>query len=210
MFHASEKHQLETAGVGRWEGRWEIWQIVRSDWERRRSEMLFLTENFVGKNSISDISVRFTNFVVCTHLFLVNIASFFLVNAKISCQILWFAQRSTHTQSGPPLFLCLIGTKKKVFTFGKDSQGHLNQEPHATSCEGRLLPELGSGGNKCMQHDCDYPVSTPWKHILWCSAYWVEDDIRSFPLPSVSITPKSDPTCPSFIVNEAMFDGFLF
>ena len=62
--------------------------FVRSDWERRRSEMLFLTENFVGKNSISDISVRFTNFVVCTHLFLVNIASFFLVNAKISCQIL--------------------------------------------------------------------------------------------------------------------------
>ena len=201
----SKRRVLEDGKGG---GKFDIFCEIRLGKEEIRNAVF--DREFCGKNSISDISVRFTNFVVCTHLFLVNIASFFLVNAKISCQILWFAQRSTHTQSGPPLFLCLIGTKNKVFTFGKDSQGHLNQEPHATSCEGRLLPELGSGGTKCMQYDCDYPVSTPWKHILWCSAYWVEDDIRSFPLPSVSITPISDPTCPSFIVNEAMFDGFLF
>lgn len=122
MFHASEKTAPNSQGQS-WKMGKEVGNLIyfqRILWEKT-AFLIYLSDS------------RF--FCLFSHLFLVNIASLFLFNAKISCQILWFAKGPhTHTQSGPTLFLCLIGTKKKVFTFGKDSQGHLNQEPHATSC----------------------------------------------------------------------------
>lgn len=181
MFHASEKTAPNSQGQS-WKMGKEVGNLIyfqRILWEKT-AFLIYLSDS------------RF--FCLFSHLFLVNIASLFLFNAKISCQILWFAKGPhTHTKRSHIVSLPDWDQKKSLYL----RQRLAGPSQSRTSCH-------------ILQHDRDYPVSTPWKHILWCSAYWVEDDIRSFPLPSVSITPISDPTCPSFIVNEAMFDEFLF
>lgn len=121
MFHASEKTAPNSQGQS-WKMGKEVGNLIyfqRILWEKT-AFLIYLSDS------------RF--FCLFSHLFLVNIASLFLFNAKISCQILWFA-KGPHTHTKRSHIVSLPDwDQKKVFTFGKDSQGHLNQEPHATSC----------------------------------------------------------------------------
>lgn len=115
-----KQHPTPRGRVGRWERRWEIWYIFR--------EFCGKKQHFWYICQIHDFFVFFPIFFWWT------LPLFFCLMRRFPSKSSGLPKVHTHTQSGPTLFLCLIGTKKKVFTFGKDSQGHLNQEPHATSC----------------------------------------------------------------------------
>lgn len=100
-----KQHPTPRGRVGRWERRWEIWYIFR--------EFCGKKQHFWYICQIHDFFVFFPIFFWWT------LPLFFCLMRRFPAKSSGLPKVHTHTQSGPTLFLCLIGTKKKSLPSAK-------------------------------------------------------------------------------------------
>ena len=212
-----KKHQLDTAGcwkMGKGGGKfWHIFVRSRLGKEEIRNAV-FWQRIFVGKKQHFWYICQIHEFC-CLYpsFFWWTLPLFFLVNAKIFLPNPLICPKGPRTHKAvPPLFsLPDWGPKKKVFTFGKDSQGHLNQE---TSCH--ILRGAATARARLWRKTNAWNMTATTRCLplesTSCDARHTEfeDDIRSYPFFRVSVSPQYlILRVPSFHSETRLcFDGF--